>query len=263
MEWRSEFRVLAAACVALAAAAPGARAAVVTVSELAAPADVTTTHEVILTGPPPFKTFIDRLSVRAAPVTLSGGDTLNFHLALEPPTRFAISTTANLFSVGVELRSSASGTPAARSGDPPTVVLLAPDHPPPFGPAFTTYFADPGTGKVTSFTAIQQYGSQPPAPAAAFDPVAITFSGFDGTVAVPVDFPTTTFDLGASLFVIGELDRGVDPPGTLAYLTTVPEPAGVPAACALGIGMVGAGLGRRRGRSPAAGLIPRAPQRVG
>src|SRR5438045_1542414 len=148
---------LATVALALVAAAPaGSRAAVVTVSEVATPADVTTTREVILTGPPPFKTFIDRLSVRAAPVTLSGGDTLDFHLALEPPTRFAIGTTANLFSVGVELRSSASGTPAARSGDPPTVVLLAPDHPPPPGPAFTTYAVDSGTGKVISFSAIHE-----------------------------------------------------------------------------------------------------------
>ena len=110
---------------------------------------------------------------------------------------------------------------------------------------------DSGTGKVISFSAIHEYGLQPPAPAAAFDSVANTFSGFDGTVAVPADFPTTTFDLGASLFVTGELDRGVDPPPPLAYLTTVPEPAGLPAAWAGAIGAgIAAGIGRRRGRMP-------------
>src|SRR3954462_14352047 len=85
-------------------------AAVVTVSELATPDDVQSSREVILDVPFSFKTFIDRLSVQAPAVTLAGGDTLNFHLALAPPSRFAISINAQVFSVGVEMQTSAGGT---------------------------------------------------------------------------------------------------------------------------------------------------------
>jgi hypothetical protein len=237
-------RRLAAVAFALLAAAPaGSLAAVVTVSELAAPDDVHSTREVILTGPPPFKTFIDRLSVAAPPVTLSGGDVLDFHLALQPPYRFAISPTANAFTVGVEMRTSASGTPSAHAGDPPAVVLLAPENERQPGPASTRYETDQASGRVLSLVAEQLYGVLPPA--AAFDPFSpTTFSGFDGTLALPAEFPTTLFDGGVSLVVTAQLDRGVDPPPVLAYVTTVPEPAGL-LALAGAIGAIGAGIGRR------------------
>ena len=117
-------------------------------------------REVIVTGPFSFKTFIDRLSVQAPVVTLAGGDTLNFHLALAPPSRFAISMTADVFSVGVEMQSSADGTPVTRSGSDPTVVLLAPDHDLPPGAGFTTYSVDSASGRVMSLSAVQQYGAR-------------------------------------------------------------------------------------------------------
>jgi len=228
-------------CVLLAAWPTVSGAAVVTVDELATPEEVRTSREVIVSGPLSFKTFIDRLSVPAPAVTLTGGDTLNFRLALDPASRFAISTIAQVFSVGIEMQSSPGGTAAERAGDDPTVVLLAPDDAPPPGGRFTAYSVDSASGRVTSLSAVQQFGGPPPA--VALDAPKTSFSGFDGTVVLPADFPSTSFDVGVSLMVTGQFYRASDPPPPLAYLTTVPEPAGF---AAVAVGATIAGFGRRR-----------------
>src|SRR3954464_9892658 len=220
MKLGSRRLIAALGCFVLVGWPTASRAAVVTVSELATPDDVQSSREVILDVPFSFKTFIDRLSVQAPAVTLAGGDTLNFHLALAPPSRFAISTTAQVFSVGMEMRSSGDATAAARAGTDPAVVLLAPDEgPPPPGPHFTAYVTDPASGHVAFLSVVQQYGSPPPV--AALEPPRITFGGFDGTVLLPAEFPTTTFDRGVSLVVTGQVYKASDPPPPLAYLTTV------------------------------------------
>jgi hypothetical protein len=219
--------VLALALAAAGGLSAASRAATVTIDEVATPDEVRKTREVILQQPPPFKRFIDRLSVPVPAVTLGGGDTVHFHLALEEPYRFAIAQTANVFTVGLEMTSTATGTPAAQSGDPPTVVLEHPDNIRPEGARYSAYNVDSGTGRVMSLSIFREYGTRPPVAVATavFDPTEPSlFSGFDGTAVLPASFPTTTFDGGVSLVVTGELDRGVDPPPTLAYITTVPEP---------------------------------------
>ena len=224
--------VLALALAAAGGVSAASHGATVTIDDVATPDEVHKTRELILQQPPPFKRFIDRLSVAEPAVTLGGGDTIHFHLALEEPYRFAIAQTANVFTVGLELTSTTTGTPAPRLADPPMVVLEHPDNVRPEGARYSVYDVDSGTGRVMSLSIFQEYGLRPPSAAGAgirgagLDlTVPSLFSGFDGTAVLPATFPTTTFDGGVSLVVTGELDHGVDPPPTLAYITTVPDPA--------------------------------------
>jgi hypothetical protein len=107
------------------------------------------------------------------------------------------------------------------------------------------------TGQVAELVALAQYGVPPPA--AAFDPsLPTTFSGFDGTLALPTAFPTTTFDQGVSLVVRGILHRGVDPPPVLAYVTAVPEPSCVALAGLFAVAAVGRRTRRSGVRRPGA-----------
>jgi hypothetical protein len=226
-------------------------AAVVNIDVTAGLEDLRSRRDLLATASPEGKDlYTDWLSVVVPPITVKGGDTINFRVVLEPDLRFGVDPVAGGAGVGLWFEfSNPQGASIDLTGDPAALFPAQNVKGTTTSPLTGVYWTAFTTGILTANGGIL-------APDFFTDPSQLALlTGFSGSLTLPAPVPQTTFDKLVSLGVIAGLGTNDEPP-TMVYLT---DPAGnrIPEPAVTGLVLPTLAIvGRRRRRAGAAGGRP-------